>query len=265
MSELTDQGYRESSIARQLVSIRMWLKWMFHTGQLADDPTPLLDLPKRWQRLPRTLNLDRTSALVESPDLDHPLGLRDRAILELFYSSGLRVSELCGLRLQDVDLRNGAVRCMGKGRKERVVPVGRTAVDALEAYYEHLRPQLIERGQAGGAIPTPLTRARRALLAVFLTKNGRPLERTAAWRLVRREAGRQGIRGKASPHTLRHSFATHLLEGGADLRTVQELLGHANLATTEIYTHVQTKRLVELHRKHHPHGADRSDREEAEQ
>lgn len=254
--ELTRAGYQESSIARRLVAIRVWLKWLFATGQIPDDPTPLLELPKRRQKLPVTLNLDRTSELVTSPDLDRELGLRDRAILELFYASGLRVSELCGLSEMSLNLKVGFVRCVGKGRKERVVPVGGKARDAVEAYLEHLRPRLIDKGLACGAISAPLTRAARASLALFLTRRGAPLDRTAAWRIVRREAARRGIGGKCSPHTLRHSFATHLLEGGADLRIVQELLGHASVATTEIYTHVQTRRLKALHARCHPHGAD---------
>jgi integrase/recombinase XerD len=254
--ELTRAKYQESTIARKVVAIRVWLRWLFTTHQLADDVTALLESPKQWRRLPSTLNLQRTGDLVNSPDADHPLALRDRAILELFYASGLRVSELCGLRESDLSLKVGYVRCMGKGRKERVVPVGGQARDALEAYLEHLRPQLIDKGLAGGAVPAPLTRAARATLALFLTRRGAALERTAVWRMVRREAKRQAIAGKCSPHTLRHSFATHLLEGGADLRTVQELLGHASVATTEIYTHVQTSRLRELHARCHPHGAE---------
>lgn len=248
LEELAGTGYRESSVARHVAAIRMWLRWLHATRQIDDDLTTLLESPRRWKLLPATLSLDRTAELVTSPDPARPLGLRDRAILELFYASGLRVSELCALREHDLDLRVGYVRCMGKGRRERVVPVGRKARDALEAYLEHLRPRLVERARgwkSAGRLP------------LFLTRNGLPLERTAVWRLVRREARRRGIPGKVSPHTLRHSFATHLLEGGADLRVVQELLGHADLATTEIYTHVQTSRLSEVHARCHPHGARR--------
>lgn len=252
--ELTDAGLSEASIARHVVAIRMWLRWLHNTRRITQDLTNLLEPPKRWKRLPHTLNLDRTEDLVTSPNPDHPLGLRDRALLELFYACGLRVSELCGLRRRDVQLAAGYVRCMGKGRKERVVPLGGKARDALEAYLEHQYPELLQKALENGRAPTPLTEKVRAELPFFLSRTGGPIERTAVWRLVRREAVRSGIPGKVSPHTLRHSFATHLLEGGADLRVVQELLGHASVSTTEIYTHVQTKRLRETHRRFHPHG-----------
>ena len=247
-------SYRVSTLSRAVVAIRMWLKWLHITGQLSTDRTSLLELPKRGRQLPRPLNLDRTVELVTSVDLDAELGLRDRAMLELFYASGLRVTELCGLDERDVNLRVGYVRCMGKGRKERVVPVGGKACDALEAYLEHLRPKLVRRGQERGRWETPLTRKAATALPLFLSRTGGRVERTAVWRMVRREAARRGIPGQVSPHTLRHSFATHLLEGGADLRIVQELLGHVSVATTQIYTHVQTKRLKEIHARYHPHG-----------
>ena len=227
------------------------------TRQISTDRTTLIELPKPWQRLPKTLSLDRTEELVESPDTERELGLRDRAILELFYACGLRVSELCGLDEQDVNLRVGYARCMGKGRRERVVPIGSKAREAVAVYREQLRPALVEKGLERGRYKTPLTRAVAAALPLFLSRTGGRMERTAVWRLVRREATRRGIPGQVSPHTLRHSFATHLLEGGADLRVVQELLGHISVTTTQIYTHVQTKRLKEIHARCHPHGAER--------
>ncbi len=249
-------GHKETTLARRVVALRMWLRWLLLTKQIPKDLTSLVELPKRWQRLPETLNLDRTVELVTSPDPDHPLALRDRAMLELFYACGLRVSELCGLREGDVNLAGGFLRCMGKGRKERVTPIGRYALEALEAYLEHLRPRLLEKGQQRGRWKTPLSKAVAATLPLFLSRTGGPLERTTVWRMVRQAARRLGIAGKVSPHTLRHSFATHLLEGGANLRVVQELLGHASIATTEIYTHVQTRRLRETHARCHPHGAE---------
>ncbi len=255
MLELSQERYRESTLARHVVAIRMWLKWLHATRQISTDRTALLELPKGAKLLPRALNLDRTAELVTSPDLDKALGLRDRAILELFYSSGLRVSELCSLNSPDVNLSAGYVRCMGKGRRERVVPVGGKARDALEAYQEHLRPKLMQSGIDRGRWKLPITKAVAATIPLFLSRTGGRVERTAVWRLVRREATRLGIPGKVSPHTLRHSFATHLLEGGADLRIVQELLGHVSVSTTAIYTHVQTRRLQEIHAKYHPHGA----------
>ena len=255
LMELADAGYRESTVARHVVAIRMWLRWLHISRQISTDRTTLVELPKGWQRLPKTLNLDRTAELVVSPDLEEELGLRDRAILELFYASGLRVSELCGLTERDLDLSAGYARCMGKGRRERVVPIGRQARAAVTEYREKLRPKLIARGLERGRYKTPLTRAVAAAIPLFLSRTGGPIERTAVWRLVRREAQRCGIAGQVSPHTLRHTFATHLLEGGADLRVVQELLGHVSINTTEIYTHVQVKRLKEIHARCHPHGA----------
>lgn len=248
MRGMARENYRESTLSRHVTAIRMWLRWLHTTGQTEQDQTTLLDLPKKWKLLPATLNLDQTTELVTSPDLEHPLGLRDRAMLELFYSSGLRVTELCELGEHDVNLSAGYVRCMGKGRRERVVPVGQKARDAIEAYVEHSRSDLLgkSRGWKVGV--------KRAL---FLSRTGGDIERTAVWRVVKREAKRRGIRGKVSPHTLRHSFATHLLEGGANLRVVQELLGHVSLSTTEIYTHVQPSRLREVFDRCHPHGAKR--------
>ncbi|MFO0838882.1 MAG: tyrosine recombinase [Phycisphaerae bacterium] len=255
-TESARSGLCETSIARRVSAIRTWLKWLHATGQIAQEAASLLELPKRWKRLPQTLSLDRTAELVTSPDPQSRLGLRDRAILELFYACGLRVSELCGLLLRDVNLTAGYVRCIGKGRKERVVPIGQAARDAIEAYFEHARPRDVRRAAEKGRCKTPITQSVAATLPLFFSRTGGSIERTAVWRLVRREARRRGISGKVSPHTLRHSFATHLLEGGADLRVVQELLGHASVATTQIYTHVQTKRLHEVHERFHPHGAE---------
>ncbi|MFN0134976.1 MAG: tyrosine recombinase [Phycisphaerae bacterium] len=252
--ELSGRGYRESTIARHVVSIRMWARWLLLTAQITQDLKTHFELPKQWQRLPETLALDRTVELVTSPELDNPLGIRDRAILELFYACGLRVSELCGLRLRDASLKHGYVRCIGKGRKERVVPVGKSAIDAIEVYLERQWLDLVAAGMQSGKVEGPLTEKVKLNLPLFLSRTGGPIERTAVWRLVRREAIKRGIPGKCSPHTLRHSFATHLLEGGMDLRVVQELLGHSSVATTAIYTHVQTRHLKEVHRKHHPHG-----------
>jgi integrase/recombinase XerD len=260
--EQSGRKYKETTLARRVVALRMWLRWLHETKQIPEDRTSLLELPKKWQRLPETLNLDRTVELVTSPDLERPLGLRDRAMLELFYSSGLRVSELCGLRESDVNLAAAYARCMGKGRKERITPIGSKARDAIEAYLEHLRPKLIEKGVQHGRYKPPVTRAVAATLPMFLTRTGGPIDRIAVWEIVRREAVKRGIAGKVSPHTLRHSFATHLLEGGADLRVVQELLGHASISTTEIYTHVQTKRLQEIHARCHPRGAKAMARKE---
>lgn len=250
--------YSDASLSQHMVSLRVFLRWLHENRRMQRNITDLLELPKRGLRLPQTLNLDRTLELVTSPDVEKDLGLRDRAILELFYSSGLRVSELCGLAMRDLNLAVGYVRCMGKGRRERIVPVGGAARDALEVYLSRERPLLVDKWLRTRSDDRPLTRTLQQTLPVFLSRSGRGIERTAVWRLVRREATRRGIGGKVSPHVLRHSFATHLLEGGADLRVVQELLGHANVATTEIYTHVQTRRLREVHERCHPHGRGRA-------
>jgi len=248
--------HKETTLARRVVALRMWLRWLHVTRQISDELTSQVDLPKRWERLPLVLNLDRTVELVTSPDVTEPLGPRDRAMLEMFYACGLRVSELCGLREGDVNLAAAYVRCLGKGRKERVTPIGSKAREALVAYLAEERPKLIGKGGQRGRWKLPLTKAFAATLPLFLSRTGGPIERTAVWRLVRREAVRRGIPGKVSPHTLRHSFATHLLEGGADLRVVQELLGHASISTTEIYTHVQTRRLLDVHARCHPRGVE---------
>lgn len=257
MGELTDCGYRESTIARHVAAIRAFCKWLHSTNRVDHDLTTLLVPPRQWKQLPHTLSLDRTAELVEAPaETTNRHAARDRAILELFYASGLRVSELCGLRAADINLAVGSVRAFGKGGKERVVPVGGAATRAIEEYARNLRESQIQRGMSNGKIPTPLTARHRATLPLFLSRSGGAIERTAVWRLVRKAAQERGIPGKVSPHTLRHSFATHLLEGGADIRVVQELLGHESVNTTEIYTHVQTDRIKKVHARYHPHGAE---------
>jgi integrase/recombinase XerD len=198
-----------------------------------------LDSPKQGLRLPKTLSEQHVDRLLEAPDIGQALGLRDRAMLELMYASGLRVSELVGLKRTSVDLRAGVVQVMGKGGKERLVPMGEVAMDWLRRYVGEARPEL-----AGGGNPDGL----------FLTTRGEVMTRHNFWRLIKIYAGRAGIPVQLSPHTLRHAFATHLLEHGADLRAVQSLLGHADLSTTQIYTHVAQARLRELHTRHHPRG-----------
>ncbi|MBI4579401.1 MAG: tyrosine-type recombinase/integrase, partial [Planctomycetes bacterium] len=185
----------------------------------------------------RILNYRQVEALLNLPDEEEPLALRDRAILEMFYAAGLRVSELTGLRLEDVQLDIGYVRCLGKGRKERIVPLGEPAIQAVREYLSQLRPQLADGHGCD---------------RLFLSRTGKPFDRTNCWRLVVKYARRMGITGKLSPHTLRHCFATHLLSNGADIRMVQEMLGHADIATTQIYTHVDSSRLKAIHQKFHP-------------
>ncbi len=237
LRDLHERGLALSSIARHLASVRVFLRFCRLNGWLGDDVAAKLETPTRWQRLPGTLNLKQVEDLLAAPDPEDPLYLRDRAILESLYATGLRVSELCDLSLTDVNLDIGYVRCLGKGRRERIVPLGRSSLEAIYEYRHRLRPAL-----ATG----------RATDHLFLSRTGRRLGRENCWRLVVKCATRAGLATSVSPHTLRHSFATHLLEGGADLRVVQELLGHANVSTTQIYTHVDRKRLKTIHCQFHP-------------
>lgn len=229
-------GYTKSSIGRKLAAIRAFFAWLVRTGQLAVNPAELIATPKREQRLPFHLNIDQTVTLVEGPahaSDEQPCRLRDIAILELLYSSGLRVSELAGLAVGDLERTGGMVRVMGKGGKERIVPVGSAALTALEAY-------LSERGNPSDENP------------LFLGCRGKRINRRTLARIVERWASSITAFRSISPHTLRHTFATHLLEGGADLRSIQELLGHASLSTTQKYTHVGLDRLLEVYDKAHP-------------
>jgi integrase/recombinase XerD len=231
------KGLAVSSIARRLTAVKVFCRFCYREKHLDNDVASLMEPPKKWQYLPVVLNHKQVENLLGAPDDEEPLAQRDRAILELFYATGLRVSELVGLRLEDVHLDMGYLRCLGKGRKERIVQIGGQAIEAVQVYLEHLRPQLIES---------------RPSDRLFLSRTGRPMDRTNCWRLVVKYAQRMGLTGKVSPHTLRHCFATHLLAGGADLRVVQEMLGHADIATTQIYTHVDHSRLKSVHQKFHP-------------
>ncbi len=237
MIHLQKRGLAISSIARRLACMKVFLRYCYGYGLLDNDVATILESPKKWKRLPHTHTYNRVRRLLEAPEVHEPYYLRDRAMLELLYASGMRVSECAGLQLGSINLEIGYVRVFGKGRKERVVPIGRAAIDTLRAYLEGLRPKLVRRPQEAG---------------LFLSRTGRPLDRTGIWRLVSKYVQRAGIEGKLSPHTLRHCFATHLLAGGADLRVVQALLGHADVTTTEIYTHVDRSGLKGIHRKFHP-------------
>ncbi len=208
-------------------------------GRVSDDPSDRLEAPRRGRTLPDTLSVSEVEALLAAPHLDDPLAWRDRALLELAYGAGLRVSELCGLGVTDLLLTENLVRVFGKGGKERLVPIGRSVIGAVSVYLHTLRPTL-DRGKSGGRL--------------LLNARGQPLSRVGAWGIVKRAATRAGITKRVTPHTLRHSFATHLLEGGADLRAVQEMLGHADLSTTQIYTHVDREYLRSVHKQFHPRG-----------
>lgn len=235
---LSERSLALSSIARHLVSIKMFLRYLFMIGALAEDAASLLETPKKWQRLPNTLRPRQVEAILGAPQPGEPFYARDRAIIETLYATGMRVSELAGLHLGDINLEVGYVRCFGKGGRERIIPLGSHAVEALRNYIRGLRQVLAE---AAGPVE-----------AVFLSRTGRALDRTNVWRLVSRYAAAAGISASVGPHTLRHCFATHMLEGGADLRVVQELLGHADVATTQIYTHVDGSRLKSIHQRFHP-------------
>jgi len=236
LGRLSERGLTARSQARALAAVRGFLRFCVQRGMLPDDPSRTLRIRRPPNRLPRALATSEVGALLAGPADAEPRGLRDRALLELLYACGLRVSEAVGLRGAQVNLEAGFVVVLGKGGKERVVPLGRPARAALEAYLTRERPGLL------GGRPSPF---------VFVGRRGRALTRQAAWKLVRRHALAAGLR-RVSPHTLRHTFATHLLGGGADLRVVQTLLGHADIGTTQIYTHVAPERLREVHRRHHP-------------
>jgi integrase/recombinase XerD len=239
LKALADRGFATSSIARKLAAVRMFWKYLHANDRVADDLVNLLESPKLWHRLPRIVDTGQVNALLEAPGEDDALHLRDRAILEMFYACGLRVSELAGLKLGDVNVQVGFVRCIGKGRKERVVPVGGPASQVLQEYMATMRPRLARQ--------KPVDR-------IFLSRTGRPLDRHNIYRLVQRYARKAGISAKMTPHSLRHCFASHMLAGGADLRIVQELLGHASVVTTQIYTHVDRDRLKRIHQRFHPRG-----------
>lgn len=234
---LKDAGLEASSISRNISAFRTYFGFLLAEGLLTADPSEKLQAPRGWRRLPEVLTVAEIERLMNAPDLAHPLAWRDRAMLEVLYGSGLRVSELTDLQTRNLSLDEEVALVLGKGGKERVVPVGRRAIGALGLYLREVRPRL-EKG--------------RGLGRVFLNARGQPLTRMGVWKLLRQHVVTAGIEKAVSPHTLRHSFATHLLEGGADLVAVQEMLGHADISTTQIYTHVDRRYLMEVHRSFHP-------------
>ncbi len=236
---LRDEGMGARSRARHLVALRGFYRFLVQEKVLGRDPARLVELPKGGLKLPDVLCLKEVQALLEAPDPATPAGMRDAAMLELLYAAGLRVSELIHLRVQDVNLEAGFVRVMGKGSKERVVPVGRPACGKIGAYLAEARPGLLK------GLPSHF---------LFVARAGRPMTRQGFWKNIARYALTAGISKRITPHMMRHSFATHLLEGGADLRAVQVMLGHADIATTQIYTHVARDQLKRAHDKYHPRG-----------
>jgi integrase/recombinase XerD len=241
LSHLYKEKMDSRSVARYLVSIRGLYKFTMMEGLVNTDPTENLESPKIRNSLPTYLRMEEINRLLEAPNLSTPIGLRDRAMLEILYSTGLRVSELLNLRISDVDMRVGCVRCIGKGDKERLVPIGRKAIEAIEQYLAHGRPKF-----AWPSSPLPHSHV------LLLTSVGRRLSRVGIWKIMHDYGVRLGLRGRLTPHKMRHSFATHLLERGADLRSVQLMLGHADISTTQIYTHVVEERLKEIYKAHHP-------------
>jgi integrase/recombinase XerD len=236
---LKDVGLSPASIRRNISAVRTYFKFLLSDGIVTKDPSERIETPKRWRTLPDVLTVDEISKLLASPTIDDPLVFRDRAMLELAYGAGLRVSEWITLGTRDVMMSDKLVRVFGKGSKERLVPIGRSAIGAVAMYMRELRPKL-EKGEGKGVL--------------FLNARGTPLTRMGAWKILRKHVDRAGITKLVSPHTLRHSFATHLLEGGADLRAVQEMLGHADISTTQIYTHVNREYLRQVHKQFHPRG-----------
>ncbi|HEY1107377.1 MAG TPA: site-specific tyrosine recombinase [Opitutaceae bacterium] len=238
---LSGKEYSVASVARKLAALRMLARHFVREGRRDDDFTALLRGPKAARRMPGTLSEEETSRLLSAANGGGPRDLRDRALLELFYSSGLRVSELAALTIQQIDVDVGFIRVFGKGSKERVVPVGGKACEAVKTYLISGRPHLV-KAKTGSQL--------------FLNKNGTALSRMSLWTIVKAYAKRAGITKNVKPHALRHSFATHLLTGGADLRAIQEMLGHASISTTQLYTAVEPQRLVDHHAKFHPRGKE---------
>lgn len=241
LSNLYKEKMDSRSVARYLVSLRGLYRFAMMEGMVTTDPTENLESPKIRNSLPTYLRADEIDKLLAAPNLATPIGLRDRAMLEVLYSTGLRVSELLNLRISDIDMRIGCVRCIGKGDKERLVPIGRKAIEAVEQWLARGRPKF-----ARPSSPPPHSQV------LFLTSIGRRLSRVGIWKILHDYGVRLGLRGHLTPHKLRHSFATHLLEGGADLRSVQLMLGHADISTTQIYTHVVEERLKQIYKAHHP-------------
>jgi integrase/recombinase XerD len=237
IQRLSDRGLAAASIARKLTSIRRFHRFLVSEGLAALDPTGTLESPKLWRKLPSVLTVAEIETLLEQPQGGDPLTLRDKAILEFLYATGVRISELVALTRKNVLPEVELVRVIGKGEKERIVPIGRAALRAVQTYLQESRPQLAKVDSED---------------VLFLNRRGLPFSRYGLWKILRKYVLQAGITKRVSPHTIRHSFATHLLEGGADLRAVQEMLGHADISTTQIYTHLDREYLKQEHRDHHP-------------
>jgi integrase/recombinase XerD len=237
LASLYRRGLDSRSVARHLATIRHFFRFAVMEGFVTDDPAMTIDSPKTVPGLPQFLSLEEVDRLLQQPDLTTVLGIRDRAMIEMMYSTGIRVSELCGIQVSDLKIDPGCLRCIGKGDKERLVPVGRQAIEGVQKYVKESRPQLL-----GDRISPYL----------FLNQRAKPLHRIAFWALIAAYGRKARLRKRLKPHMLRHSFATHLLDRGADLRSVQMMLGHSDISTTQIYTHVVEERLKQVYKAHHP-------------
>lgn len=240
LSGLYHQKLESRTVARHLVTLRNFFRFAQINEQIEEDPTINLESPKIRKSLPGYLRLEEVETLLQQPDAKTPLGLRDKAMLEVLYSTGLRVSELTSLRVNDLDTKVGCVRCIGKGDKERIVPVGKRALGMVEKYLRDARPELVRNGKGNAGAQ------------LFVNRRGAKISRVGVWKILSSYGRRAGLRVALTPHMLRHSFATHLLERGADLRSVQLMLGHADISTTQIYTHVVEERLKQIYKAHHP-------------
>jgi integrase/recombinase XerD len=239
VASLHERGLAPASVARNVVAVRTFFKYLQLEGIVRENPAELIVTQKMWQRMPGVLSPREVEAFLSAPKKSDTYYVRDVAMLEVLYATGCRASEVCTLRVRDLSLKERHLKCEGKGGKQRMVPIGTSAIEAINRYSEQLRPTL------AGKSPHPPEE-------LFLSRSGRPLDRIQLWRLVKLYARRAGIGSEVSPHSLRHSFATHLLAGGADLRLVQEMLGHASIQTTQIYTHVEHSRLKKVHQQFHP-------------
>ncbi|MGB2770567.1 MAG: site-specific tyrosine recombinase XerD [Candidatus Zixiibacteriota bacterium] len=234
---LSRKGLAANTIARKLSSLRRFHKFLVIEGYCDIDPTSTLESPRQWRKLPTFLTQEEVKNLLKQPDLSAPLGLRDEAILEFLYATGVRISELIHTKRKDVLTEVELVRVIGKGNKERIIPIGRAAIASVQKYLREARPKLANENSED---------------VLFLNRRGRPFSRMGLWKILRKYVNQAGITKRVSPHTIRHSFATHLLEGGADLRAVQEMLGHTDISTTQIYTHLDREYLKQEHREFHP-------------
>jgi len=251
-----DKGISTNSVVRRLAAIRMFHRFLAREKILKNDPSDLIDSPKLWKKIPDTLSLNEVNALLAQPDIRNKQGLRDKAILETLYATGMRVSEAVNLKVDSVNLDIGFLRCIGKGNKERIIPLGTKAISSIKKYLEASRPHLLnpvrntKALQRQDKISNGVKKKESEFL--FLNRFGKKISRQSLWKLVKKYANQARIKKPMRPHILRHSFATHLLERGADLRSVQEMLGHSNISTTQIYTHINKDRLKTIHRMFHP-------------